>query len=360
MTSHYLLVCDTCGHRGAYKSAELARYHFGRHSCALVQERRDRAGRRLRRLASEGERRDCTHPEAGHQHGTYAAYVLDLCRCYGCKVANRTYEQQRARDKAYGRPPRLVSAAHARAHIFDLMRQGMGLKTIAAAAGLHNSRLSMIVYGANSDDPAKRRPPRRRIDRGAAEQILAVQLELAAGARIPSVGTTRRIHALVAVGWSLSKIAAAVGALPANFTAVAHGRRDVTVRTAQAIADLYDAWWDTKPPTDTKADLIAYRRSLNYAAEHGWPPPLAWDDDEIDDPAATPAVDELTRRRSVVVPEDIEWMFDNGATVAEMCARLKVAKDSIEAGLKRQGRDDLWQRLWQAEERRRTAPRRIA
>lgn len=360
MTAHIVITCDTCGHRGTYRTPALAEFHFGRHRCATNLERAARRRRRVARGNSEGVRRDCQHKQADHQHGTYPAFVLDRCRCRPCRNANRDYKAKRTRDQAYGRPARLVDATPAREHLQSLMAAGMGLKRVCEVAGLPHGSVSAIVYGKLSRTPGEARGPRRRISRTLSDALLTVRLDLAAGAKVDGTGTTRRIQALVAVGWSLSKIAAELGVLPSNFTKVAHGRRDVTAGTRKAVAALYDRW-NLTPPLATKYDLIAYRRSLAYAKARGWLPPLALDDDRIDDPRWTPdslSTDGPGNRR--LHPEDVEFLLDAGCTRAEILSRLSIAPSSLQTLLTRHGRADLWQRIRDGEERRRTAPRRVA
>lgn len=340
------MTCD-CGHVGLYRTERLATFNFARHSCTAVTARRERAERRAAREASAGQARDCTHPRARHQHGTRNGYVLDRCRCYDCKVASRDYENARTRAIAYGRPSRYVDAEPVRLHLRALMDQGMGMKRIAEKAGLSHGSVSPVLYGKGKVT-SEHRPPRARLLRANADALLAVTLDLAPAKTVANVGTARRIQALVAVGWSMSKIATAAGVHPSNFVPVAHGRRDVRASTAKAIAELYDAWWDQQPPTSTTPDLIAYRRSLTFAAEHGWVPPLAWDDDEIDDPTATPhtgeSADAPSRGRRVHA-EDVEQLHDEGLTLDGILDRLHVGRDSIYIALKRQGRLDLWNLL---------------
>lgn len=46
----------------------------------------------------EGEKRDCEHKTANHQHGTVNAYVNDRCRCAACRraLADRAAERRKA------------------------------------------------------------------------------------------------------------------------------------------------------------------------------------------------------------------------------------------------------------------------
>ena len=159
----------------------------------------------------------------------------------------------------------------------------MGWTRIAAAAGLESSVVWKLIYG----DRGRNLAPSKRIRPATADAILAVGLDLAPGARIDSTGTARRIQALCALGYSLSQVGDQVGILRSNFTDIAHGRGMVTVATAAAIRDLYDRWSMTIPPTETRVEKYRVSRAKNYAKANGWVPPLAWDDDTIDDPSAT-------------------------------------------------------------------------
>jgi transcriptional regulator with XRE-family HTH domain len=122
-------------------------------------------------------------------------------------------------------------------------------------------------------------------------------------AHVDATGTARRLQALVAVGWSQLELDTRLGMARAAVSRIARGAsRQVTSATARAVRALYDELWDVTPPAGTpmqrhKADLA--RRT---ARRKGWVPPAAWDDDQIDDPDATPA--EGWRRVGVRRPVD--------------------------------------------------------
>ena len=103
------------------------------------------------------------------------------------------------------------------------------------------------------------------------------------------VGTRRRIEALHAVGWSGAELGRRLGV---TCQAVYHLRGDQPIfpGTAERVAALYDELWNA-PPVGTQV-----RKTRNWAARNGWLPPLAWDDADLDDPNAEPAVAELPRR----------------------------------------------------------------
>lgn len=232
---------------------------------------------------------DCSHPRANHQHGTRNAYVLDRCRCEPCRAAAAEYERLRTRAIVYGRDGNLVDAEPVREHIRRLSALGMGWKRVAAAAGVAHGTMYPILYGKGGSDPSERRPPRKRVRRDIAERILAVQAELAPGSRVPSTGTVRRLQALVAVGWSISRLARRLDMLPTNLHTLVEDRDQVRRDTADRVAAMYDEIWDQQPPHDRGHDRAAFHRAIRHATARGWVPPAAWDDDAIDDPDATPA-----------------------------------------------------------------------
>lgn len=98
--------------------------------------------------------------------------------------------------------------------------------------------------------------------------------------RRDSTGTARRLRALVAMGYSQADIGRAVGISPTYISKLANQNRgQVNPDTADRIIALYDKLSMTPGPS---------RWARDWAHRKGWMPPLAWDDDTIDDPAAQP------------------------------------------------------------------------
>ena len=104
-----------------------------------------------------------------------------------------------------------------------------------------------------------------------------------------ATGTRRRIQALMRCGWSVSLLAARLGQPRQVLRAKLHVRGRVTPATAAAVRALYDDLWDRPPPEGTRFERRAATMARRYAAERGWPPPCAWDEPAIDDPAASSA-----------------------------------------------------------------------
>lgn len=132
------------------------------------------------------------------------------------------------------------------------------------------------------------------------------QLDLLLGRprAISSLGTRRRVQALVAIGHTFSRIGDALDLSQSAANALAH-RDGAYMRTSTAarVARLYDAWSMTLPPETTPLERrnAAYARTI--ARKHGWAPPLAWDDidndlyphlpDDTDPPISRHDVDEV-------------------------------------------------------------------
>jgi len=277
-------------------------------------------------------------------HGTRARYVLGPgpgkgpgCRCDDCKAANRAAASHRDRQILYGRWRPYVDAEPAREHLQVLSAAGIGWKRAAELAGLSGGAVSKLLYGGPGD-----RPPSRRIRPETAEAILSVKPsvgQLAPGALTDITGTRRRLQALVATGWSQARLASELGLTRANFGTMMRCDQ-VTAGTARAARELYDRLWKQPPPEHDQRTKIAAARARNYAVARGWVPPLAWDDDVIDDPDGRPADDwkrpARPKRHSAELAEDAEELFRReGYTREHAAARLGVSLTALEAALSR-------------------------
>lgn len=312
----YKRTCPTCPWTGAYDTPAKANYAKRRHSCARHLGLAEKAARGAARTAAvDRTPKPCLHKEASHQHGTYACYGLDGCRCEPCAKAQREYETNRVRQQAYGRWDNLIDAGPARDHVRSLMDQGMGVKRICAVGGASTGQLWKLLYGKKKPNGPK--TPSKRIRKDVAERLLAIELDLADGAVVDHVGTTRRIRALVALGWSQSKLAERLDIQRSNFH-LARGDRAVRSGTARAVASLYEELSMQLPPNEEWRDKIAASRARRYSSARGWVPPLALDDDRLDDPTYRPdtvLVDETTADEADVDEVAIARRMDGDRSV---------------------------------------------
>lgn len=94
------------------------------------------------------------------------------------------------------------------------------------------------------------------------------------------IGVRRRLQALAVMGWPSDVLAERLGLDPANLTQLRLNRSSVSGRVRAAIIALYDELADVQGPSASAA---------KRAKAKGWQPPIAWDDDAIDDPSSSPA-----------------------------------------------------------------------
>lgn len=154
-----------------------------------------------------------------------------------------------------------------------------------------------------------------------------------------AAGTQRRLQALIACGWSQNQLALRIG-MPNQRIAQILRVGTVHATTALAVRALYDDLWDTPPRADDRWSRISVSRSRRHAADRGWPPPQAWDDDVIDDPAAPPptgwrrAAGPLPGRERVDEALDL---FSKGVSLAGAAKRLGVTTEALDRHLHRYG-----------------------
>lgn len=266
-------------------------------------------------------------------HG-YARYRLDGCRCYACGWARAEYDERRNRLIAYGRWHPFVDAKSVREHVLLLVDAGVGRRRLAALSGISGSVLSKLLYGV----PSRGQPPTRRLRPETARRLLEVEPTLdsvADGALVDATGSARRLRALIAVGWSGSKLADRLGMTVANFW-TALGYEQVTARRARAVRALYDELWDLPPVEVDHRSRQSASRARNMAARNGWPPPMAWDDEHIDDRTARSQRGDKTPR-AIAHVENTDELIRQGYTLEQAAERLGVSKSTITQARRRAG-----------------------
>ncbi|HEY1178253.1 MAG TPA: hypothetical protein VGF17_19025 [Phytomonospora sp.] len=172
---------------------------------------------------------------------------------------------------------------------------------------------------------------------------------------ISPTGTMRRVQALYALGWTCPEIGARMGVSGARVGHILNGLYGrVTPETAARVRAVYDELGMTVPqdkPMVRRGDCPIHERARRDARRRGYAPPLAWDDDTIDDPAARPdraALRRRQRRTPADLAEDVEDILSHNplTTATEIAERLGYADNSgVQNGLERAGRPDLLARL---------------
>ena len=235
-------------------------------------------------------------------------------------MCHNHYEQHRLRQVAYGRgQSSYVGTEEVRRHILMLKAQGMGDRRIAELAGTARNNVREVLRGRTG------RGCSQKMLRRNADAILAVEPDIAPGARVDACGTVRRLRALVAIGWTQNELCARIGVMPTNGCQLFLGNRDyVVAATAKRVAEVFDELSMTPGPS---------QRSRNRARQNRWAPPLAWDDD-IDNPDATPNQGE---RRALKFDERFLELRELGYSDVEILRRWKVKPESLVRQMERYG-----------------------
>ena len=333
--------CPTCGYSASYASAALANFHHPRHSCVKAQRLASAA---LRRTGG-GPIRDCQHYGEPHRHGTRTAYVKDQCRCTRCRAANSAASKTSYRERVLGRWAPLVDAAPVRAHIETLRAAGIGVDQIARLAGLSSSHVRELVPHSRTG-----RRPIQRVRSETAQRLLAVAVtdaNRAARSHVDATGTSRRLQALLAIGWTHTALAAelcrSTTSLKRSMTS-----ETVTARTVRQVSDLYDRLWDKQPQHANDEELTAINAARALAASHGWPPPMAWDhidtdpSPRADPPELTDELDEIAIERAVAGDgirlehltiaeqnEVVRRLTDRGKSIRDIAEQLATTKRTV-------------------------------
>ena len=152
-------------------------------------------------------------------------------------------------------------------------------------------------------------------------------------------GTRRRLQALMNRGWSPRTLQTATGLRGGLITAaVLASRKPVAALDDHYVAAVYDWAWQRPPPESTPRDRATAAAAREIAARNHWPPPMAWDDDTIDQPGAQPAPGwepvPTKLRKSADLFEDLDWLRQQGgyknATSDILAARLGMTTEAFD------------------------------
>jgi hypothetical protein len=161
---------------------------------------------------------------------------------------------------------------------------------------------------------------------------------------VDPTGTRRRLRALVAIGWTFRQIDRELGRrVNTSQQWTLSARKYTHARTAAAVAEVYERLSMRMPPANTREERANATRARALAKKQGWPPPLAWDN--IDDPDEQPRgwqYEGTTRKTRAELLADLDARH---AGITEVCATLKIKRDSVERWCNRHGLTDLYIRL---------------
>jgi transcriptional regulator with XRE-family HTH domain len=147
----------------------------------------------------------------------------------------------------------------ARAHLTQLRQDGGTYRSIATAATLSPGAVRRLASG------------RRRAQPATASAVLTVTSPALPRARLDAGGTRLRLRALHVMGHGSARIARATGAHPVTIRKLVRGDAPtVSQHLRDAIADLYDTWWDKRAPGRTRAERAATTTARKRAMTGNW------------------------------------------------------------------------------------------
>ena len=165
----------------------------------------------------------------------------------------------------------------ARDHLAQLRERGGTYRAIAKAAGVG----PMTVHGIATGH--------RQVTGNTAAAVLAVTSDTLPRARLDAGGSRLRLRALHVMGHSSARIARAAGASDKTIRKLLRGdAKTISPRLRDAIADLYDTWWDKRAPERTRGERAAARAARRRAIAGNWCAGAGLDDDELDIPGYRP------------------------------------------------------------------------
>jgi hypothetical protein len=281
---------------------------------------------------------DCPHPRAGHRHGTHLAYFKDHCRCAPCTRAGRIHSKRVGYRTLTGTHT-YVDATDARTHVEQLL-EVLTVGQIEQRSGIHRTAIRVLV----GDFPG--RPASKRITRTTRDALLAVRTDRVgpeASGLVDRSGTQRRLRALIALGWTARHLTRRLGmsSRTMGMLTADHGT-PILASTRAKVAALYDEL-ALIIPAPSRGTTVA----RGIATRRGWVPPLAWDDDTIDDPDAQPDLGEQTQSQAWErILEDYQDTWDaHVGNISSAAQRLGVSERGLVRNLtiaRGAGRDVAW------------------
>ncbi len=170
-----------------------------------------------------------------------------------------------------------------------LVRHLSGLK----AAGMSDAQIAASAPGGRSESQVGRilggrtRTTHRNVYNDLMQARYERPVQRKSGTKVDSVGTVRRLRALVAAGFTQTALGDMLGCtMQAVFQLVADDRAVVQAATAARVAELYEKLQCADPASHCSPVGVA--RAKAVGRRNNWPGPACWDVDTIDDPAALP------------------------------------------------------------------------
>ena len=211
-------------------------------------------------------------PRDGDPVAGVAMRLVDLLDQPRVRAGGSTCDQSRAPRQGGSA---LIDVAEIQMHLLYLQRCGVSQRAVAEISAVAEPTVARILTGTQ-----------RRVRRDIAGRLISTSPRdtydrVSDDGFVPRIGAQRRVRALFALGWTDRALTDRTGTPAGSFRAVAgrHDRRWISARWWRLVATTYDELWDQPGPCEP---------NRRRAARYGWDPPMAWDEEGIDDPLAGP------------------------------------------------------------------------
>lgn len=244
-------------------------------------------------------------------------------------VAKRVaYRRARMLDELHGVPRGRMPRAEVVAHVTALRALGFGEGAIASAAGLSGRSVRYFRSDASSTSMVYA----RRFLELTPELVFA---RAAGHTLVPAFAAVRRMEALQWMGWRYSDIEQAGRAATGDpaWCNMLREPNQISASRHRSMCAAFDVLSGKRGGS---------RRTSAIARNRGFLPPLAWDDDTIDDPTATP---DLGAHESGTDLDEFMFLVRGGEEPARAARRLSVTESAIERAAYRHERADVLQAL---------------
>lgn len=207
----------------------------------------------------------------------------------------------------------MVDPVVASRHIQFLLNHEVSFCEMSRASGLAWNTLRAVLDQA------------RPILKETESRVLKIQPSLeqrvAAAAKVPAVGTARRLQGLAAIGYDNRFLAQRLGASEVSVWRWMSQSQRVEVWAAKAVVELFNELQMIPCPSS---------RSRTRAAKFGWLPPFAWDEEDLDNPDAEPHMG----GKSTWI-QKYEDYRSTGLSDAEVAAAMGIQLESLKRQLER-------------------------
>lgn len=249
-------------------------------------------------------------PILGYRHPSASAWQAG-CGCEQCKAYRRRKAKLR---KMYGSSK--VDAKPVIQKVEQLAAEGYSRQAIATAAGI--SPRSLFQATLTARQTVWRRTHDALMDLTRADIIR----NSTPTSMVPAVGASRRLQALMRMGWRMKDIAADSTEIHMiNKVRTTDPGARIMVRNFLRIAAMYDRFAMEEGPC---------KINRTKAEKFGYAPPLGWDDSTIDDPNARPDTTGMPQvSRDHPRHQQILALHGQGLSDRKIAAAIGVTGDAV-------------------------------